>query len=653
MALITSDTFDPLRQFVSVRLQQGVPIVDADWNEKDDVRRFELRAYLKWFVGNGIPFGTDAFRIRALAVPEADNILISAGVPGPLPGESNLTIGLNHVGRCLVDGSEATIQGDIDLRSQELHIATPGAVELAAMRDTTPVVEMPVLDGTVCVYLDLWERLIRPEELPALVFVDIGTESCARIRQEWVVRVRVGDNPPQVGDGDFETGHNYYGLARIRRVAADTVVFPSQIEDLREQRLLTPPATLIEDLLGTSPDRYRRGLDRPALPIRTALNALMRGELPSTDDQVIAPDVNADFATRAVALVDTDTLFFWHSNRAAGTNQIFGTSWSQTAPSNAATNPPVQITALGAQTPAIALLPTSPSPTIFVAYQSQNDIRFRSAATVAGLPAEAETIIASQAEIESHPIVVRTADIVTTFWHWNGPGANDRIRFRRRQYDPSWTEGTAVWLEGETTELSPIRPRSTSQQAWRMHAAADSSGRIWHAFRTFSNNIAVVRLTSGTGAIETWTDLELDSGSSDQQPFVLIDEPDNIWVFWRADGGIFHAVHEIGSGIWGAPALVPGTDGPADDNERPTAVLDDDGGIWLLWSRDSAAGTDIWASRRNPGTGGWGLPRQITASAGNNDFSLAFMDEGAIRLFFRSNRDGQFDLFSKSIITTI
>ncbi len=59
MAVITKDTFDPLHRYVGVRLQQGVPIVDADWNEMEDVRKFELRAYLKWFVGNGIPEGND------------------------------------------------------------------------------------------------------------------------------------------------------------------------------------------------------------------------------------------------------------------------------------------------------------------------------------------------------------------------------------------------------------------------------------------------------------------------------------------------------------------------------------------------------------------------------------------------------------------
>jgi hypothetical protein len=60
------NTFDKLNHYVSVRLQQGVPLVDADWNEQEDIRKYELQAFLKWFVGNGVPAGNDGFRIRLI-----------------------------------------------------------------------------------------------------------------------------------------------------------------------------------------------------------------------------------------------------------------------------------------------------------------------------------------------------------------------------------------------------------------------------------------------------------------------------------------------------------------------------------------------------------------------------------------------------------
>src|SRR6478609_1046058 len=109
MAIITPSTFDPLRRFVSVRLQQGVPIVDADWNEMDDVRRFAQRTHAHWYVGNGVPYGSEGFRIAALAPPTPNDFTIEAGVPPATVGETPINVGLRHLGRCLVDGRETTI----------------------------------------------------------------------------------------------------------------------------------------------------------------------------------------------------------------------------------------------------------------------------------------------------------------------------------------------------------------------------------------------------------------------------------------------------------------------------------------------------------------------------------------------------------------
>jgi hypothetical protein len=655
MAVITPDTFNPLRRVISVREQSGVPIVDADTNERDDVRQFELRAYLKWFVGDGVPHGSDAFRIDADAPPAADDFRIRAGVDPAPGGASDVVTGLRHVGRCIVDGRDAIIEDDITFRSQPLHVSDVGAADTADRLGTVVVPELPALDGEVTLFVDVWDRLLRPDEDPSLIFPDIGTETCARIVREWAVRWRSATGVPEPADGDFEEGHSYYALALLTRVAADPNVYPSQIEDLREQRLLTPPSTLIDDVLGTTADRYRRGLDRPAISIRDAVNFLLKGQLPSTPDQVVAPDPGNDFPTRAVVRVGSETMVFWHSDRAAAVNQVFVTSWATDAPADAGTNAPLQITSgASADLPSAVLLPTTPDPALFVVYQTLGNIHYRRAAAPAGLAVATEEAVSTQAEAEEHPLAVRTGDIVTVFWYWNGPGVTDRIRYRRRQYDPTWAEGAAVWLDGETTDLSTLRARAPSSVPEILHVAPDSLGRIWVAFRTFGNNIAMARLTPATGAIENWTDIEHDSGTSDQQPFVLVDEPGNIWVFWRGDDAIYHRPFDLVADAWGAVSQVPGTSGAPDANERPTALVDDEGGLWLLWSHeDSATGTDIWAVRRDPDTGGWGEPRQVTASTGSNDAGYASVDGGSIQLFFRSNRGGQFDLYFKQLITSI
>ncbi|NIM18408.1 MAG: hypothetical protein GTO45_41035 [Candidatus Aminicenantes bacterium] len=78
MGNFTRDTFDKLKHFVGVRLQQGVPILDADWNEMEDIRKHELRTFLKWFVGNGVPKGNDGFHISPIAGGGAGTIVLTS-----------------------------------------------------------------------------------------------------------------------------------------------------------------------------------------------------------------------------------------------------------------------------------------------------------------------------------------------------------------------------------------------------------------------------------------------------------------------------------------------------------------------------------------------------------------------------------------------
>jgi hypothetical protein len=78
MGNFSRDTFDRLKHYVGVRLQQGVPLVDADWNEQDDIRKYELQAFLKWFVGNGVPAGSDGFQIKPVDNGQRDTLKLTA-----------------------------------------------------------------------------------------------------------------------------------------------------------------------------------------------------------------------------------------------------------------------------------------------------------------------------------------------------------------------------------------------------------------------------------------------------------------------------------------------------------------------------------------------------------------------------------------------
>ena len=62
------DTFNPAKQYIGVRLQQGIPLLDRDWNELEDTRRYFERMLQQNFIGQGAP-DDDGFKINAPKVP--------------------------------------------------------------------------------------------------------------------------------------------------------------------------------------------------------------------------------------------------------------------------------------------------------------------------------------------------------------------------------------------------------------------------------------------------------------------------------------------------------------------------------------------------------------------------------------------------------
>jgi len=207
MGNFSRDTFDEVKHYVSIRLQQGVPIIDADWNEQDDIRRVEVEAFLRWFIGDGVPYGNDGFALTAVA--ESNDFEIAAG-------------------RCLVSGREAINEVALNYTDQALF----EDVDLADAWgvDVLPALSTPEADRTDIAYLDVWEREVDSVEDPDLVNPDIGLETCVRIRREWVVRVVEGGTVPAPSEG-----HVFYELAEIRREGGNAQI--TEIEDLRHTGL--------------------------------------------------------------------------------------------------------------------------------------------------------------------------------------------------------------------------------------------------------------------------------------------------------------------------------------------------------------------------------------------------------------------------------
>lgn len=215
MGNYSRDTFDRLKHYVGVRLQQGVPLIDADWNEQEDIRKFELRAFLKWFAGNGVPRGNDGFLIMA-AAGTTNNFDIRGG-NGTAEG----------AGRCIVEGLDVMLESTMRYSSQPLH----NNPALAGQWGVSPIAPLttPAADRLDTVYLDVWEREVDGSEDTDLINPTIGLESCVRIKREWAVRVAQGSlSPPAPG-----AGHVFYPLARLKRPGGNAAIASAMIEDLR------------------------------------------------------------------------------------------------------------------------------------------------------------------------------------------------------------------------------------------------------------------------------------------------------------------------------------------------------------------------------------------------------------------------------------
>ena len=228
MGDFSRQTFDKLKHYVGVRLQQGVPIVDADWNEQEDVRKYELQAFLKWFVGNGVPAGNEGFLITSTADPDdnsdsaGSNDFIIKGGDGTPEG----------AGRCLVEGWEVVNENDLLYTQQSLH-NNPALAEKWGVAPLAPLIDSTTGSRLDTVYLDIWEREVDANEDSALLNSAIGIETCVRLKREWVVRIAEGSNTPPPPPPD----HIFYLLAHlVRGTGPFNQIQPGDLTD-RRQRL--------------------------------------------------------------------------------------------------------------------------------------------------------------------------------------------------------------------------------------------------------------------------------------------------------------------------------------------------------------------------------------------------------------------------------
>lgn len=190
------NTFDSSKKNIGIRLQQGVPLLDRDWNELEDIRRYQEWVLRKYYIKDGAPDET-SFQIVELETA-ANDFTITAG-------------------RYLVSGLEVVLDEDITYSAQD---------GVDTLSDVTE-------DREDIVYIDAWIEEITAEEDSDLAnSQDIDIETCVRHRVNFLIKVLEGTE-----EYTAEDGHYYTVLAKISRTAEVNDITSDIITDSRRTSL--------------------------------------------------------------------------------------------------------------------------------------------------------------------------------------------------------------------------------------------------------------------------------------------------------------------------------------------------------------------------------------------------------------------------------
>jgi len=201
MGNFSRNTFGPQKGYVSVRLQQGVPLVDADWNELSDVTRDETYRSVALISAAGLDWRAFDFL---------------AGTP------NNPT----------VMGGTGIVNGRTFQAGPIVYDTQPWRNPATAAADGVPVIPAlttPTANRTDICYLDVWEREVGQAEDPVLVNPVIGVETSVRLKREVALRVAEGTSTLPTEPA----GHAHLPLAFFNRPAGSDTVTAPQREDLR------------------------------------------------------------------------------------------------------------------------------------------------------------------------------------------------------------------------------------------------------------------------------------------------------------------------------------------------------------------------------------------------------------------------------------
>ena len=239
------DSFDALRDYAGVFMQQGRAALDADWNELARVFERRIRAGTVDTIGRAVvPRETlSGFQIQLLAGPEIeigrgrlylDGMLLechgAANFPGP--GDEDFADPMFDRSRTGTSGPEGVLDELISAAGSDFlpYGRQPYWPAPAALPETA---------GPHLVYLVGWQREVTPLENPGLLEPALGgIDTAARWQNVWQVRLLpdVGANATCATPDDELAGWVEAMAPSTARLSTDTI----DIED-PEDPCLVPP----------------------------------------------------------------------------------------------------------------------------------------------------------------------------------------------------------------------------------------------------------------------------------------------------------------------------------------------------------------------------------------------------------------------------
>lgn len=266
--------YSEAKRYLAVLMQQGVPVVDADWNDYQEAFITFMRRFLQFSVGDGSP--NDGFKIEESGTSNVNNFTIKGG-DGSNEG----------AGRIFAGGFPGMLVSDVDYVSTSIDIhpivvsrtdtvltdtAANYDVDELVGRDLVPDITIPASTFTILsntattitvagglnlatsarkhyrinpstpsgggrndeVYVDMWLDEISSDDDSNLIhaFV-VPTEAARRLLLRQVIKIKEGGTTPADFIDSDGNQHITLKLATLARLNGDNTVTTAMITDDR------------------------------------------------------------------------------------------------------------------------------------------------------------------------------------------------------------------------------------------------------------------------------------------------------------------------------------------------------------------------------------------------------------------------------------